>query len=215
MTQTLVDRAEFVRASKIDGSGEYRFASVGDWDGRIGYGGIPSNALSTEHLNVKYNVIPLYLAKKFPNAGVQDFVDASLDGGDYSPAKFFFSKGWKKFSYSAGDGHFLIVDGEIYSLVSDGTFSNGGGHWSFSIRDVGNLSIVRNRLVEEKCERDGKFELDLSGDAPHHSNPPRHWRAWIRYNGKNPGNLVKEVVEYVNSEKERLKVPLWKKRITE
>jgi hypothetical protein len=41
---------------------------------------------------------------------------------------------------------------------------------------------------------------------------PAYWRAWVDYSGDTPGKLIEAVIEHFNSEKQRLDIPLWKKK---
>lgn len=202
MVETVSEETKFVRVDRIEDPRKYRF---------YGDGNDINSYLSTEHLRSKYNEIPQHLKGIFPNVNVQEFCEARLDRGEYTPASFYFKSGWD--SLTLHQNNFVIVNGQIYSISSGGNYSGGDGRWSFSVRDAGNLSIVKNKLIEEASPRDGKLELSLSGDAPHHSNPPRRWRAWVDYEGTKPGELIEKVVEYINSEKERLQVPLWKQEV--
>ena len=210
----MTEKKEFTRVRKIIGPGKYRFAALCDWNMIGGVRGMTSDVIFGEHPNFEYDNIQYYLAKKFQNITAQVFYEASLDDGDYTPASFNFVPKWDGGSLSA-DGDYIIYDGEISFIKSDGNCSSGGAYTNFEIKDVGDLSIKKNKLVVDKpIGRDASFELRFDGDAPHHTNPPEHWRAWIDLEGENPGKLVKAAIDYVNSEKERLKAPLWKKKPT-
>ena len=212
----LEKRTVWARAEKIDAPGEYKFNSCGEWDGKhLPWSEVPSDSIMGEQPRVKYEEMIVQLKRRFPHAGLQRFIAASLAGGEYTPARFEYALNWGNFT--GGGNHlfgndFIVIDGEIYFMTSGGNYSNGGGNWSFRIEDTGNLSIARNKLVKENpVGRDGEFSLRLSGDAPHHSCPPKNWRAWIDYSGENPGRMVREAVNHVNSEKARLNTPLWRK----
>lgn len=200
---------EYVEVEEIDGSGDYRFAIDGNWDGRQ-FHEIPSNALHTEHLNVKYKAIYHHLEERFPLVTVPRFFKARISPkGEYIPSKSEHLTGWDNVKDYQPD--LIVLEEETYRILQHGNYSNGHGGWHFSIQDLGDLSMFENKVVAGETERDGKLRVSLSGDAPHHTNPGRYWRAWIDYSGENPGKAVREVADYLNSEKERLGVPLWKK----
>jgi hypothetical protein len=169
------------------------------------------HSMGGKHPNVKYDDISFYLKGKYPHIFLQTFNEATLEDGEYTPASFSFDHKWKG-HLDNPDGEYIGCDGEMYFLISGGSYSNGSGSWEFLIKDVGNLSIAKNKLIIDKPKlRDGKMDVYLSGSAPHHTNPPEHWKAHIEYEGRHPGKLVLAVRKYLNSEIARLNAPLLKK----
>lgn len=210
MVNTLEKELEFVNVNKIDKPGEYRFATNGNWDGKHSWTGVASNVIYDKHPRVKYDDIPNHLREKFQGIALQRFIPASLWDGEYTPSEFQFVNEWTSLDH---DGNYVIYDGEIYRMSSGGQYSNGDGSWGFYIKDIGNLSIVKNKLIiDEPIGRDGEFKLTVDGSAPHHSTTQDYWRAWIDYKGEKPGKLVRGVIDYVNSEKKRMNIPLWLKQ---
>ena len=213
MEATLEKKLEFIEVKSISKPGEYVFATEGNWDGKGSWTGVASNSIYSKHPNVIYNDIPSHLKEKFPNIILQKFIPASLSDGEYTPSEFEFVKNWTRLD---SDGNFALCDGEIYEISSGGQYSGGSGSWGFYIKDIGNLSIIKNRLMIDKPEdRDGEFKLNLGGSAPHASQTQDYWRAWIDYKGQKPGKLVKAAVDYVNSEKKRINAPLWWKPVSD
>ena len=217
--ERMTEKKEFAEVSKLDGPGKYRFAALCDWDIVGGVHRVSSDVIFGEHPTFEFDSIQYHLAKKFQNITSQVFYEASLEGGKYTPASFKFVPKWD--GPLCADGDYLIYDGEICFIKSDGNcsgdnlYSNFEIHSNFEIKDVGNLSIEKNKLiVDEPIGRDVNLELMFNSAAPHHTEPPKHWRTWITLEGENPGKLVKEVIDYINSEKERLKAPLWKRKPT-
>ena len=107
---------------------------------------------------------------------------------------------------------FVGFEGEVYYIRFGGRSSNGYGDWHFSIKDLGNLSIEKNKLlIAQPKNRDGNLNVRLSGTAPHfHRDTGRSWRGWISVEGEKPGVLVKVVINYMNDVRTNSDIPLWK-----
>ncbi len=199
----------FEEKKSIDGPGDYHCNHTTYRTGVMTREGHHFTNIIGDKPKVIYGDIPSHLQQLFPGIQRQIFFDASLIDKKYSPASFKFEK-WR--GMCEDDSNYIIFDGDIYSISSTGTFSNGGGSWTFDIKDIGDLNIVENELtIDDAIGRDGDFNLFISGDASHHSNSHKEWSGSIEYKGDHPGKLVAAVVDYVNEELKRLNAPLWKK----
>jgi hypothetical protein len=219
----MTSKDQFVRVPRIEGPGKYvfanrhtnRFANCGNWNSMISETDEVENNIHGEQPKVKYGEIPRHLIERFPHMGLQRFIKAEIYDGEYTPARIEVKAIDEDETFWESGSDFIVVDGQAYQVSSGRIYSNGAGNWEFSIRDVGRLRIVKNKLVETRLVgRDGKLRLDITGSAPHYSRRGMidYWRAWVEYEGESPGRLVQETVNYINSEARRLKAPLLKER---
>lgn len=198
------ERLQYQEVLRIEGSGEYRFVKDPNqpqkYDGGYGY----SDSLTSEPPLIAYK-LPKYLKEKFPYIGSQRFHPARLVGGEYTPARFEYFARWNP---SYNENEVVMLDGEIYSIVHSYPGSNDD---SFSIEDIGNLLVVKNKLVvQEPDGRDGKFSINIHGGSTRY-NSVEYWRGFMEVDGNNPGKLVQEAIDYINGVKESNSIPLWKK----
>jgi len=197
---TIDEKVERVEVKMIESPGKYFFSRDGKWRETEFGGNGPKNTLFTKSMRVTYDSVPVYLESRFKGMKAQKFVEASLIDGEYTPASLEFSSNWSDFA--KGVQGFGVYNGEI-SRISTG--ENG-----FEIEDVGNLKIVKNKLVAGKPRhRDGKLDFTLDRYSDYHEGM-LSWRASMEYWGKNPGIFVRAAIDHINSEKERVGATLWK-----
>jgi hypothetical protein len=199
----------YEEVSSIDGPGKYRFAR--DLNRKPGYleteVDIDIHGEYTPHFEQD---IPDHLVKKFPNIWDVVFLPATLLDGKFTPAGLKFFPKWEAWGHR--QPAFIGFGGEIYKISHGGNSSNGYGSWWLGIEDIGNLSVVENKLeIAQPENRDGKLSIHLSGTISHFRREPgKHWQGWVNVEGDRPGILVKSVIEYLNDAKTASSIPLWK-----
>lgn len=207
MAKAIHKEAKFIKVEEIKEPGEYKFAGNPNLDitkeGSMVYGEYPM---------FLYEEINFYLKEKFPQISSQEFIPASLDDGKYTPAGYKFCDSWDRESDTNREEFrkFIVYDAKVHhislSLESFGYY--------YTIRDVGNLSIIENKLRTSKPDRrSGELELmilSINQSIMDHPKPKKWWGS-INYKGEHSGKLIKAAIKYINLEKKKLNAPLWKK----
>jgi len=174
------EQKEFQEVSEVDGPGRYKLSS------------------GITFLPIFGHLFSDKLMKKNPSASAIRFNPATLIDEEYTPASLEYLTNID--SLLARGINAIVVNSEIYELSGDFNSSNGNGRSSFYIKDIGNLSVVKNKLVIDKPKkRDGKFDLYGYGSVVHFSRAiSPGWSAQLTIEGEKPGKLVTGTIDILN-----------------
>ena len=175
----------------IFGSGVYHFHTLGD----------PS---------FSYSKIAHNLYGSLEGIEAKEFKEATLWDGDYKPAKLSKAhKSWKG-NYPTRETY-MSLDDQIVMTGSGDNSSNGHAWGGFYLEDVGELSIVKNKLVVGETELNGVLKTHYRGSVSHFS---RGGHTSLNYEvkviGDNPSDLVLAAVDLINSELKRTETKLYR-----
>jgi len=196
----------FEPVERIDTTGRYFFSTApretGDNGVILGY-----------RPNIGWE-LSLFLKQKSPNLRERIFTKLSVVGDVYTPSRLEDKLDWKPRIHDGID--YLVHQDQITRFFRADSYNHGWGIWKSELSDI-ELRIIKNDLVKAQPEdRNGKLKITLSGTAPHGIGmgwvqDEHHWKGHIDLTGKNPGQLVKAGVDYLNELKSSNNLPLWKK----
>lgn len=132
----------------------------------------------------------------------QKFREATLWDGEYTPAQLETKKDWARSFYNP---LFLQREGQYCRMSGSDNSSNGGAWGRFEVQDIGEISIVNNKLViPEANDLDGKVLMDYTGNVPHFERGGGISLTYtITVVGHNPGDVVLATIDFINSELRR------------
>jgi len=211
MVKTDVRQAGYTPVANIDKHGQYLFGKVCSLDGHT------EPVFSANQPDFRWGSFLRYIKEKFPQTIAREFYPGCSACGNGTKLEVL--SDWPTGSV---EGIFLTFQERInkekenYKVTSSGHSSSGYDSQFFRIEDSGRIAVVKKKLVvEDSKKRNGILQLQMDGTEPNIAklkDITPHWKATVIYGGDSSGRLIKAVVDYINSEKARLKIPLfWQK----
>jgi hypothetical protein len=159
--------------------------------------------------NFTHGRIVDHLVDTIKGLRVKHFIEASLRNG-YTPARIETAK--KKSHSSLNYTPFFLVLKDQYNSARGIDMSSNGGAWgSFDFEDIGKIKVLKNKLIQEPCDLDGKLAMSYTGTVPHfHRGGSTNLKYELEIVGDNPGDLIMRSIDFINSRLRKTRTTLYK-----